>query len=280
MLEIAAKELKNMAKAFYDVAQIKIVLYDEYRNIIYSYPNDMCEFCKYIRNNHQLKNKCLNCDNVGLDICEKTGKPYIYRCHMGLTEAVAPIIENGVTIGYMMLGQVLIEKDINIVKKKIFEICEKYNLDFKELKEKTKDLRIMNNSSVNSAVNIMSMCSCYLYVNKIIQNKHDILSYQLKNYIDTHISEKISIDELCNKLFISRSKLYIISKEAFGTGITDYIRNKQFETAKTLLKETTIPISVIYERAGFTSANYFIRVFKKQFGITPKEYRKNAKNNL
>lgn len=274
MLEIAMNELQKIAMDFYSIARIKIVLYDEERRILYSYPDKMCEFCSAIRTDSRLSEKCIECDNIGFDMCNKTGKPYVYRCHMNLAEAISPIIENGVTIGYLMLGQVLIDSDIDKVKNKIASVSEKYNFDFAELSNKMATLKVMNHSSIHSAVSIMSMCACYLYVNKIIRNKKDILYYQLMDYIDHHFTDDLSVEVICRKFYISKSKLYTISKDIFGMGITDYIRLKRIEFAKNQLSGSTKPVFQIAEQAGFSDTNYFIRIFKNQEGITPNKYRK------
>lgn len=280
MLEIATDELKRIAMDFYELAGIKIVLYDEEQRILYSYPDKMCDFCAAIRKDSRLVKKCFECDQIGFEGCKKTGKPYVYRCHMNLAEAVAPIIENGITIGYIMLGQALIDTDVEKVKERIAEVSKKYGMDFDELSKSMAKLRIMNLSSVESAMNILSMCSCYLYVNKIIRKRGDMLSYQLKDYIDTHLFDELSIAAICKTFYISKSKLYDISKEVFGMGVTDYIRNRRIEHAKLLLSNTTKPVFQIAEQSGFSDTNYFIRIFKKHEGVTPNKYRKSCEKKL
>lgn len=274
MLDVAINELEKIARDFYAVTHIKIVLYDDERRVLYSYPSNMCELCSAVRTNPTLVDKCFECDNIGFDMCDRTGKPYIYRCHMNLSEAIAPIIENGVTIGYMMLGQVLIDSDIEALENQINEICRKYDFKFNELSKKMRKLMVMGQSDIVSAVSIMSMCSCYLYVNKIIRNKSDILAYQLKDYIDNHFCEPLTIAQICRKFYISRSKLYTVSVNVFGMGVTDYIKIKRIEVAKKLLSHSEKSIYQISEEVGFSDHNYFIRFFKKNVGVTPNKYRK------
>lgn len=276
MLETIADELKKAAADFYNVTKIKIVLYDDERRVIYSYPASMCEFCKAVRQNAEFAAQCIECDNAGFDICDKTGKPYVYRCHMRLTEAIAPITESGVIIGYMMLGQVLIDEDVDEVKNNLLNLSQKYCFDVGELTEKMNGLNVMKLEAVNSAVNIMTMCACYLFVNKIVRRKQDIASYELKNFIDSHLSEELSIERLCRKFYISKSKLYSVARKSLGMGVSDYILTKRLEYARTLLRETSKPIFEISEQVGFKDSNYFIRIFKKHIGQTPQKYRRDC----
>lgn len=128
---------------------------------------------------------------------------------------------------------------------------------------------------IDSASSMLSMCACYLYYNKIIKKKSDIMVYQLQSYVDANFRENITVSTLCRKFFISKSKLYSLSKSAFGMGVSDYIRHKRLEEAKKLLKDTDKSVNAIAENIGFLDTNYFIRIFKKDVGITPNKYRKN-----
>ena len=59
-----------------------------------------------------------------------------------------------------------------------------------------------------------------------------------------------------------------------GETITDYINRTRLENSKILIKTSDLPISVVALNVGYTDANYFVKLFKKQFGMTPTEYRK------
>lgn len=278
MLEVAMNELKKAATDFYNITGTKIVLFDENRRHLYSYPESHCSFCKSIRSVSALEKKCFLCDQIGFDECDKTRKPYIYKCHMNLTEAIAPIIENDIIIGYMMIGQIMNNSSFDSVKKEAEQVSKKFNLDSNALLSGLKEFRLVDNSFIYSAVNMASMCACYLYCNQIIKDRSDILAHQLQNYIESHISENLKLDSICKTLFISRSRLYKLSVDAFGMGITDYIKELRLEKAKKMLKETTKPIYQISDEVGFRDSNYFVRTFKTKTGMTPGKYRKNACN--
>lgn len=276
MLDIVIEELKAVAMDFYKVTGVMIALYDENRNHLFSYPDASCDFCRMVRTNEELARKCIDCDNRGFDVCAKTGKPYIYRCHMNLAETAAPIYENNILIGYMMLGQVVIDGEEDAVSQKARETAARYNLDRVCLLRAVTGISVMSGSTINSAARMMSMCACYLYVNRIIKAKGDVLGYQLNEYIDKHLSEKLSVTELCRKLYISRSKLYSISTQTFGMGISDYIRSRRIAIAKEQLSNSQKSVEQIAYDTGFRDANYFIRIFKQAEGITPLKYRRKS----
>ena len=275
MLEVAMNELKKAAKEFYDITNVKIVLWDDERNNLFSYPDTMCEFCSLVRTNDELAKKCYDCDKIGFDECDRTGEPYIYRCHMNLYEAVAPIKENGIIIGYMMIGQMLSDDSANEVVEQAQKVASEYRFDPQKLINSLDGCRRVNDSFIHSCVSIVSMCICYLYYNQIIKNRSDILTYQLQDLVEAHLCEDINIDYICRKMYISKSKLYQLSLSAYGMGVTDYIRQRRIDKAKELLTDTSYSISTVAEKCGFEDANYFTRIFKNVVGMTPSGYRKD-----
>lgn len=271
MFEISMKELKKVFEDFYNVTKFKIVLYDSDRNFLYSYPEEMCTFCKNIRSNPVLEQKCLLCDAKGFDICDEIRKPYVYECNMSVTEAISPIYSGEILVGYLMFGQIICG-DKSKVEKKAKKLADSLNIDLSNLK--TDDMTTAEEGYINSAVNMMTMCANYLYTNEIIKNSPNLLAYQLKSHIKSHLADSLNISSLCRQFYLSRTKLYKISKQSFGMGISDYICLERMKKAKELLCTAELPVSQIAEAVGISDTNYFIRLFKKHNGTTPLKYRK------
>lgn len=272
MVEVSINELKNVLMDFYNLTKFKIVLYDSDRNALYTYPEKMCKFCETVRTNKILREKCFKCDNIGFDICDKTRKPYIYECHMSITEAIAPIYYNNINIGYLMFGQIL-NGDRTKIKDSASYISKTYNLSFSD--SMINEIIASDDSYIKSAVSMMTMCANYLYTNNIIRNNPDILAYQIKEYILSHLDADLSIKSICSLFYISQTKLYKISKNTFNMGVSDYIRLERIKKSKNLLLSTNDSISQIASQVGIYDTNYFIRIFKQIEGITPLQYRKN-----
>lgn len=270
MFEISMEDLKNVLMDFYNLTKFKIVLYDSGRNFLYSYPETMCGFCKTVRTNPALAKKCISCDNIGFDICDETRKPYIYKCHMSIIEAIAPIYSNEITVGYLMFGQIL-GTDHQDVRDTAKKISTTYNISLTD--SMISEMTVADEAYINSAVNMMTMCANYLYTNEIIRNNPNIFVYQLKEYIHSHLID-ISIESICKHFYISQTKLYKISKKNFHMGISDYIRQQRIKKAKKLIENTDDSVSQIATAVGINDTNYFIRIFKKSEGQTPLQYRR------
>lgn len=96
----------------------------------------------------------------------------------------------------------------------------------------------------------------------------------IKDYLDAHYSEKITLDFLSGKYFINKFYLTRIFKEQFGVSITNYLLQIRITHAKRLLRFTDLSIDKISHECGMNDANYFSRAFKKVEGITPGQFRK------
>lgn len=98
----------------------------------------------------------------------------------------------------------------------------------------------------------------------------------MKEYLDSHISEKISLSSLRPVTYLSVSQMIRVFKEAYGETPYEYYIARRIETARLLLRNTTVPIREIAERTGFSDEHYFSGFFKEKCGIPPKEYRQRG----
>lgn len=103
------------------------------------------------------------------------------------------------------------------------------------------------------------------------------------NYIPSKIKEVVEsnlhdpefhIPQLCNILNFSQSYLYQLCKRFFHCSLQQYITNSKMEKAKKMLAETTIKIKDVALSVGYTDWIQFSKIFKKNVGITPFDYRK------
>lgn len=98
----------------------------------------------------------------------------------------------------------------------------------------------------------------------------------MKNYLDSHLNENVSAEQLAALIYKSRSQAIRIFKQAFDTTPYDYLLERRLEQAKALLKNTRLLVKEIAFRTGFSDEHYFSDLFKRKCGIPPKEYRMTA----
>lgn len=96
----------------------------------------------------------------------------------------------------------------------------------------------------------------------------------IKEYLEEHYAEKITLDMLAERFYINKYYLTRIFKEQFGVSINNYLLQVRITRAKQLLRFSEYSIEKIGQQCGMNDANYFSRMFKKMEGIAPGEYRK------
>ena len=94
-------------------------------------------------------------------------------------------------------------------------------------------------------------------------------------YINAHIHEPLSMDEICSVLHVSKYYFCKKFKESTGLTVMNYILKTRIISAKNMLENSDLAIGEISERCGFSSHSYFCRVFKEEAGITPLQYQKS-----
>ena len=111
-----------------------------------------------------------------------------------------------------------------------------------------------------------------------IKAKGSVVAQQILAELDKAIDSSISIDEICNTLFISRSKLIREFKKHYDITPHAYLMNRKISFSKMLLQNTNHSIKSIANHLGFADEHYFSNVFKNKTGMTPSEYRKSKSN--
>ncbi len=84
----------------------------------------------------------------------------------------------------------------------------------------------------------------------------------------------VTINELAGECYLSVGRFAHIFKEVTGKAPGEYIRDMRLQKAGDMLINTDFPIGKIAEETGYADRNYFSRLFRKKFGVTPGEYRK------
>jgi len=94
------------------------------------------------------------------------------------------------------------------------------------------------------------------------------------NYIDNHYSEDFPLTLLADKAGVTPQHLCRVFKETMNVRPGEYLVRRRLTEAKRLLLQTSMPISAIGVRVGFSDPSYFSAVFRKYECISPCEYRK------
>ncbi|MGI5894820.1 MAG: helix-turn-helix transcriptional regulator [Candidatus Merdivicinus sp.] len=97
-------------------------------------------------------------------------------------------------------------------------------------------------------------------------------------YIADHMREKLTIDRIAGEFHIGRTKLIRDFREFFSMSVSQYITMERLVRARMMLQRGEAVLTAA-EQCGFTDSAYFIRVFRKYYGMTPAVYRRQSSEN-
>jgi len=98
------------------------------------------------------------------------------------------------------------------------------------------------------------------------------------DFIRTEYMNEITIEQLAKKCGYSEYYIMKLFKQFTGCSVVDYINNYRLTIAGRQLRDTSDEVASIAYQVGFNNVSYFNRQFKKQYGSTPKEFRKQWQN--
>src|SRR5690606_13986596 len=98
---------------------------------------------------------------------------------------------------------------------------------------------------------------------------------RMRQYIDAHASEEISLERLAAVLHMSPYHLSRLFKEEMGMNYIDYLTECRIGKAKEQLADPARSLKEIAFDVGYNDPNYFSKVFKKVCGMSPTEYRRS-----
>lgn len=118
---------------------------------------------------------------------------------------------------------------------------------------------------------------CEITLKNIRQKKKDIdldVQNRIIKMIDEHLENDISLDYIADQLQMRPDVASRLFRQMMGTSYTEYVKEKKLNLAIELL-EQNYSIKDIAQKLGYSSAQYFIKVFKEEHGITPYQYKKS-----
>lgn len=151
----------------------------------------------------------------------------------------------------------------NALQSKVFQLIEELQCDRFGKASKVSlcvhDLILHLNRTVYEATHLAAPSS------------EQTLYLNLLQYIEGHLEEDLSLDRLAKKFFVSKYHIAHIFKDNIGLSVHQFIMKKRLAMCRDAILSNT-SISEAYTQCGFKDYSSFYRAFKKEYGMSPKEF--------
>ena len=137
-------------------------------------------------------------------------------------------------------------------------------------------IKKLNQVHNSDSIHNMIEQAIYDFYQLLIESKKSYYSlniYKCLHYIDTHLYDKVSLQDLIEYTGLSASYLSVTFKKEVGETVTSYIQRKKIEESTRLLLFTSKSYIDISNTLQFSSQSNFIQIFKKYKEMTPKQYQ-------
>jgi AraC-like DNA-binding protein len=275
MLQIHSGNLYKVLRDFHTLTGVRIELLDKNLNSLIYYPPEQIDFCKIVSSDTALKTKCAECDWHNSQTSAKTKNVVHYRCHLGLMEAVAPVYDDNEILGYVMFGQVLMKETCKQTRKILKEHFSESK--YPGITDAIDSIPVKSAAELSASVTILETLATFFMSNQWIKPEKSEFTRRLDLYVESNLSQNITVDDICAEFRIKRTRLYSVAKEYLGCSLAKYIRQQKILHACRLLKETNMPVTAIAYATGFADYRHFSRIFRQIQNISATDYRKQNK---
>ena len=195
-------------------------------------------------------------------------------------------------------GRFMIKPQINDMAEDICERLIEINTNISYLKKKTsestegrksRENHKYNQSDDIAVSNINAQFEIKITLIKFIQkmwqnglilenaaNGTNTTEKEMITYIRQNYTREVSLQEFGAQFHLSEKYISRYFKEHFHITLSQYINHLRLEHARQLLQESTIPVTEVALQSGYQNVSYFIRCFKKMYGVSPLKYRKGT----
>lgn len=273
------ERLLPLISSLYTLTGIRADLYDRNFNPVCANEEQAVPFCAKMNACEAGHERCVRCDREAMSRA-RSGKPFFYRCHAGVCEAILPICQGDTPLAFMFCGQYLDDTDPEKQWQRAQKSLGWYPGDIQELHRDFLNLPRYSSEEIDAYARILTALGSYIQLEGMIQSAGQTDAQRLERYLNEHYREKLSLEQISADLGIGRTRLCALAKElSGGSTLSKMITRRRIEEAKLLLRRNDDPVSAVAEIVGISDYNYFTKVFRSVTGMTPSDYRRSVRRS-
>ncbi|MGV3128194.1 YSIRK-targeted surface antigen transcriptional regulator [Staphylococcus simulans] len=168
-----------------------------------------------------------------------------------------------------------------IVFEKLSQLAIESGMDVLEA-TRTRDQMMVDNKAAKSFSEIMKVRNGAIVfftkkISEIVDEEISPFLSSILSYINKNLYNELTIESIAKEFNISQTTLNLNFKNELGMTVKKYITKSKLEDAKKLL-DRNLSISEISQMLGYADSSHFCKKFKKEFQMTPTQYRRNTKS--
>ncbi len=239
------------------------------------YPDDSgrpnCAYCRMLREKMGLDAQCRALDQTMMDAALQKKEMISYTCHGGMREAVAPLFSEGQLAGFVMIGQ--FRSQSAPARSPYADRWEKEQ-DGTALQQAFGKSTVLPEDKIRILLDMFRQILDLIIRGQLIHHKdYDVIAPVIEQ-IRNDPAEPLSLEEAARMSGRSPSTVTRIFKKITGGGFKQYQLASRLHAAAEQLKSAPgRPVSEIARSVGFDDPFYFSRLFHRQMGQSPSEYR-------
>ncbi|HUB68570.1 MAG TPA: helix-turn-helix domain-containing protein [Candidatus Methylacidiphilales bacterium] len=208
-------------------------------------------------------------------------EPCSVMCFAGLVDTAVPVRVGTKVIGFLQTGQIALSPPTHAQFTKIARQIVEWgvSVDLNRLEDAYFHSQVLSRQQYEGVVRLLEIFAQHLsvFANQIMvhqRNAEPPMISRAKNYINSHQTGSISLDEVARALNVSTFYFCKMFKKTTGLTFTDYLSRARVEKAKNLLLNPHVRVSEAAYECGFASLTHFNRTFKRVTGASSTVFRK------
>jgi AraC-like DNA-binding protein/ligand-binding sensor protein len=273
------EEARELIDSFAQCFKVKINLRSaRMREFIVGLQNPGSHFCRLVQTQLGLLPRCERQDEQMCFRCRGKHEMVVYPCYAGPSEAVMPVLFNGITAGYAMVGQFRTREEL---PPGILALWQKGGFPPETLQRAFLAQPYFEKASLDGMLRLFSMLIKYIATERHLSVSRTDITREIIQWVDAHLTEGISLDRIAGALRRSRSSISHTLKQKLNMSFKQLhtLRRIEFFEQNALL-EPDLSVQEGAFRAGFSDPLYFSRVYKKLRHCSPSEYLRSIREKI
>lgn len=266
------QRIEDLIRYFYQISGMEIVVQNTSFRTVTSKRSLPGNLCTLIHRAPICLETCRASDKERFALAGESREPLIYICPFGMTKTHIPIMKNDEKLGYIFCSMGIVDGNDEAIAHHILSIAP--SLSYKEVLREVKDMPHLSSEDFRAYHAILTLIAEEIARSDLFEDAPPSIAKQTKDYIRTHLADKITLADLSWHLHCSTVTVTEHFRKEFGISVMEYVMKKRLAQAEKLLRETDHSIKEVAALSGFSDTEYFSRCFKKNYGCPPGQWKK------